>query len=231
MSRTARYFEIIQILRAADRPILAAELAEALEVSVRTIYRDIAYLQARNTPIHGETGIGYVMRRGYDLPAVRFNEDEAEAVYLGLSMIARTGDRGLWKSAKSAARKLHAVAPGVRHLITTAWGATSSDVVDTSHVRHALRDERKLDIAYKDVNGRVTTRTVWPIALIYYADSEVCVGWCELRQAVRHFRIDRILSLTQLEDRFTGAAASILSEWEETQKHASVDARPIHLAD
>ena len=144
-------------------------------------------------------------------------------------MIARTSDRGLWKSAKGAARKLQAIAPGVPHLITSSWGATSTNAVDTSQVRHAIREERKLQIDYGDVNGEVTNRRIWPVALIYYADNEVCVGWCELREAIRHFRIDRILSILQLEDHFTGKAKTILAEWERTQKSASVDARPIHI--
>ena len=111
MARTERLFDIIQILRTSPKPVLAAEIAETLEVSVRTVYRDIAHLQARQVPIHGETGIGYVMRAGYDLPPLSFDEDEAESIILGLTMIARTGDSRLWKSAKSAARKLREVAP------------------------------------------------------------------------------------------------------------------------
>ena len=98
MTKSSRFFEIIHMLRGAKRPLLARDMAEQLEVSVRTIYRDIATLQAMQTPIYGEAGIGYEMRRGYDLPPLNFDLDEAEALSVGLSLVARTGDIGLWKA-------------------------------------------------------------------------------------------------------------------------------------
>lgn len=218
MARTERLFDIIQIIRTAAKPVLAAEIAETLEVSIRTVYRDIAHLQARQVPIYGETGVGYVMRAGYDLPPLSFDEDEAEAIILGLSMVARTGDGGLWKSAKSAARKLREVAPGVRHLIASSWGNDASDTGYASLVRRAIRAETKLRLSYCDTNGTRTDRTVWPLAMIYYFDNEVLVSWCEFRAAIRHFRVDRMLSCTLLSDQFQGCGAEILSDWEENQK-------------
>lgn len=94
MSKSTRFFEIIQMLRAAKAPLLARDMAETLEVSPRTIYRDIATLQSMQTPILGEPGIGYVMRKGYDLPPINLDVEEAEAIAVGLAMIARTGDAG-----------------------------------------------------------------------------------------------------------------------------------------
>ena len=95
MKRSNRLFEIIQILRATPRPVTAAALAEQLEVSERTVYRDIVALQAMRTPIEGEAGVGYIMRRGYDLPPLNFDAEEVEALQVGLSMLARTGDSAL----------------------------------------------------------------------------------------------------------------------------------------
>ena len=111
MPKSDRLFEVIQILRAATAPMKANDIATLLEVSKRTVYRDIATLQAMRTPIYGEAGISYVMQHGYDLPPINFDEDEAEAITIGLSMIARTGDAQLLKAAKCAARKLSGAAP------------------------------------------------------------------------------------------------------------------------
>lgn len=218
MAQTERLFDIIQMLRSAQKPVLAAEIAEALEVSTRTIYRDIAHLQARQVPIQGETGIGYIMRDGYDLPPLSFDEDEAEAIVVGLSLVSRTGDKGLWKSAKSAARKLRAVAPGLRHLIASSWGADPPNADTGMLIRRAIRSEHKLHLSYKDATERATDRVVWPLAMIYYCDNEVLVAWCELRSAIRHFRVDRMQECGQLEDQFRGSGASILAEWEADHK-------------
>jgi len=122
MSKSTRFSEVIQLLRSATKPILAREIAAALEVSVRTVYRDIASLQAMQAPILGEPGVGYVMRKGYDLPPINLDVDEAEAIAVGLSLIARTGDAGLWRAAGRAARKLQEAAPGTRKLVTSSWG-------------------------------------------------------------------------------------------------------------
>lgn len=226
MAQTERLFDVIQILRSAKKPVLAAEIAEALEVSVRTVYRDIAHLQARQVPIQGATGVGYVMRAGYDLPPLSFDEDEAEAIILGLQMIARTGDRGLWNSAKNAARKQHGVAPGVRHLVASSWGSTSG-AIDAFLIRRAIRSETKLHLAYTDASGKQTDRTVWPLAIIYYCDNEVLVAWCETRHAIRHFRLDRMQDFAELEDRFCGQGSAILAKWEHDSKAQVVEtARP-----
>lgn len=222
MAQTERLFDVIQILRNAKKPILAAEIAEALEVSVRTIYRDIAHLQARQVPIQGATGVGYVMRAGYDLPPLSFDEDEAEAIVVGLHMIARTGDQGLWRSAKSAARKLREVAPGIRHLVASSWGSKPS-TIETLPIRRAIRSETKLRLSYSDAASKPTERTVWPLAIIYYCDNEVLVAWCEMRSAIRHFRLDRMRSCTELDERFCGQGSSILSKWEQDHKALVVE--------
>ena len=91
LRRADRLFDIIRILRAASRPVTAAAIADELEVTVRTVYRDVATLQARRVPIEGAAGIGYVLRRGYELPTLMFTEDEAEAIAVGVRLLARTG--------------------------------------------------------------------------------------------------------------------------------------------
>lgn len=227
MSKSDRFFEIIQLLRRAKRPLLAREMAEELEVSRRTIYRDIATLQAMQTPILGEAGVGYVMRKGYDLPPINFDIDEADAVAVGLSMVARTGDPGLWRAARRASRKLSETSPGTRRLVASSWGVEATPAIDLSALRQLIRDERKIRLTYEDAREERTARTVWPLVLIYYVDTAILVGWCELRRDLRHFRVDRMVDCTPLEDGFAGLGAALVARWEETRKQDTVSTKEL----
>lgn len=222
MPKSSRLFEIIQMLRAAKAPLLAQQMADSLEVSKRTIYRDIATLQAMQTPIYGEAGVGYVMRKGYDLPPLNLDADEAEAIAIGLSLIARTGDQSLWRAAGRASRKLNAVAPGTRRLIASSWGGAALQQTDLGPLRSAIRDEQKINMRYRDVEGRVTERRVWPLVLIYYVDTSMIAAWCELREGLRHFRLDRIESWSPDRETFTGQGDALRTDWEATLKDATV---------
>lgn len=122
MARSDRLFEIIQVLRAISRPVTAEELATKLEVSTRTIYRDIATLQSRQTPIEGEAGVGYMMRRGYDLPPLNFNQEEIEALRVGLLLLSRTGDTMLQKAASRIFEKVDALHGPADWLQVSPWG-------------------------------------------------------------------------------------------------------------
>ncbi len=222
MRKTTRLLKIIQLLRQASRPLLAREIAEELEVSKRTVYRDIAALQAMRTPIVGEPGVGYVMRKGYDLPPINFDTNEAEAVAVGLSLVARTGDIDLWQAARRAFRKLNDAAPGVRRLLASSWGVEAAPAVEMADLRAAIRREKKIRIAYEDANGEGTRRIVWPLVLIYYIDAAMLVGWCELRDDLRHFRVDRMSACEFLSDSFEGAGDALISRWEATLKEDTV---------
>ncbi len=223
MARSERFFEIIQILRSASAPVKAADLSAELEVSKRTVYRDIATLQAMRTPIYGEAGIGYVMRRGYDLPPVNFNEDEAEAITIGLSMIARTGDAHLLAAAKRAARKLGEAAPQTDTLIASSWGADMPAHADPYLIRRAIRSETKLRIGYCDAKGDDSNRIIWPLILIYYADNTMLVAWCDLRNDFRHFRLDRMTGCTAIAEQFTGKGPALRATWQAELKSITVD--------
>lgn len=199
MRKASRLFEIIQILRLAKKPVTAAVIAEQLEVTVRSIYRDIVALQAMRVPIEGGRGIGYVLRPGFDLPPLMFSIEEMEAIVLSLALLERTGDVELKQAAKRVGAKIAgAVPPPLRQALDAnalhAWGFAppSTAAIDLSLVRRAIRDEEKLELAYRDELGRATERTIRPIALIYYAETANIVAWCELRQAIRNFRGDRI---------------------------------------
>lgn len=216
MARSSRMFEIIQLLRVAKRPCTAQELADELEVTKRTIYRDIASLQAMRVPIIGEAGIGYVMRAGFDLPPINFDIEEAEAITVGLLMIARTGDHGLERAARRAARKLSDAAPLSEALFSSSWGPQAPTGIDLSEIRNAIRQTLEIQISYRDDSRRQTMRTVLPLAIIYYADSIVIAAWCKLRQDYRHFRPDRISSYTILTGSFADRATALRQKWAAT---------------
>ena len=210
--RSSRMFEIIQLLRSAKGPVRAQDIADQLEVTKRTIYRDIASLQSMRVPIEGEAGIGYIMRPGYNLPPINFDVEEAEAISVGLSMIARTGDRALERAASRAMQKLSAATSLSETLFSSNWGAAPSEI-DLGDVRTAIRQEIKLALKYRDVEGCVTGRTIRPIAIVYYSDVVVVAAWCEMRTDFRHFRADRMMSCEMLSEGFKGEAEALRRDW------------------
>ena len=220
MRKAARLFEIIQVLRLSKAPVTAATIAETLEVSQRTVYRDIVALQAMRVPIEGDRGIGYIMRPGFDLPPLMFSIEEIEAIVLALGLLERTGDGELKEAAKRVGTKIAgAVPPPLRQVLDMkalhAWGtvAPSPPGLDLSLVRRAIRDERKLELAYRDEGGRETERIIWPAALIYYSQTSNIVAWCELRQALRNFRTERVERCTVLDDFFKGQGERLRQDW------------------
>src|SRR5438874_2294426 len=220
MRRTDRLFDIVQKLRAAARPMTAAALADQLEVTVRTVYRDIAALQASRVPIEGAAGIGYVLRRGFDLPPLMFTAEEIDAIAVGARHVQRLRDPQLQKATESVLAKVTAIVPeSLQSYLRTApfyvseGSAPPLTGVDLAEVRESMRSRRKIAIAYVDADGRGSTRTIWPIALAYYVDVTVIAGWCELRDAFRHFRGDRIRSARVLEDRFPADGGRLFAEW------------------
>lgn len=220
MRKASRLFEIIQILRLAKRPVTAAVIAEKLEVVARSIYRDIAALQAMRVPIEGGRGVGYILRPGYELPPLMFSVEETEAIVLALALLDRTGDAALKKAARRVNQKIAAAVPApLRRTFDNrsihAWGtiAREPEGVDLGAVRRAIRDEQKLAIDYRDENGRETKRTIWPLALIYYSENANIVAWCEVRQALRNFRTDRVRKSALVEDFFRGAGDRLRATW------------------
>ena len=225
MSRSNRMFEIIQFLRGAAKPTTAQEQAEALEVVPRTIYRDIAALQAMRVPIEGEAGIGYVMRAGFDLPPLMFTTEEVEAIVVGLALLRRTGDVGLQTAADNVSDKIAEVLPDDRDsdlaglpLYVSPWGARAPTRVDFRLLRRAIREETKLRIIYEDSDARRTRRVIRPLALLYYIEVVVLTAWCELRQAFRHFRVDRIVDCKVTGRRFSGEGDKLRALWREQHR-------------
>lgn len=213
MTRSTRMFEIIQILRNAEKPRTAQQIAEELEVTKRTIYRDIAALQAIRVPVDGEAGIGYIMRPGFDLPPLNFNVEEAEAITVGLTLIARTGDKGLNRAARSAAQKMTEATQLSQTVFAATRGIEEPKVIDLSVIRKAIREERKLYIDYQNGNDIRSHRIIRPIAIAYHTDAIVIAAWCELRKDLRHFRPDRISAFKELDDNFVGESDKLRQEW------------------
>ena len=216
MRKATRLFEIIQLLRAASRPMTAAAMAERLECGQRTVYRDIAALQGMRVPIDGERGLGYILRPGFDLSPLMFTAEEAEALVLALALLQRTGDTGLHKAARSAGDRIAAAMPDRRFDAGAlyAWGSPQPPDGNTlSLVRQAIREERKLALIYADQTGAQTERIIRPLAVIYYAAHSTLVGWCELRHALRNFRADRVLGATLLDEYFTGQGDALRALW------------------
>jgi predicted DNA-binding transcriptional regulator YafY len=229
MSRSARLLELLQALRGRRRPVTAAELARTLEVSERTIYRDIATLVATGAPIAGEAGVGYVLKPGLFLPPLMFTMDEIEAVMLGLRYVDQRGDEVLTKAASAARAKVGAVLPA-EGLATLSAPMTMpgpsprfpENAVPILQLRGAIREQRQLDIAYVDSEGRWSRRIVWPIQLGFMDNARVLGAWCEQRQAFRTFRTDRILSAVEGE-RYPGRRTDLLRDF---VKHLNAKAAP-----
>ena len=220
MSRTARLFDLLQLLRRHRRPVVAALLAEELGVSKRTVYRDIETLIALGAPIAGEAGVGFLLRPGFLLPPLMFTEEELEALALGGRWVLQQGDGALATAAKDALAKIAAVLPlplSTRlddpGLMAVLPAPPIEGSVDPAMIRAAIRRERKLRIIYADESGRRSERMVWPIALVYFQTTRLLAAWCELRDGFRHFRLDRIADAAVLEMRYPQGRAALTKAW------------------
>ncbi len=220
MRRSDRLFDIIQRLRTASGPVTAATLADELEVTPRTVYRDIATLQARRVPIEGAAGVGYLLRRGFDLPPLMFTVDEVEAIAVGARMVRRLRDPKLQEAAASVLAKVTVVVPDALRaslaaspIFVSEGDAVAAEGVDMAELRSAIRESRKLHIAYADEQGRRTHRTIWPIAMAYYVDVTLVGAWCEMRGDYRNFRVERIQSSKVLDEHFDQENGRLFREW------------------
>jgi predicted DNA-binding transcriptional regulator YafY len=208
MRRADRLFQIIQILRRSTRPVTAAALAEELEISKRTVYRDVADLIGQRVPIEGEAGLGYLLATDYDMPPLMLTSDEIEAVMLGAQWVAGRSDKILSNAARDVVAKIAAVVPERLRpfIVEPSVGAKPTieepeERVDTSMLRSAIRNGVKLRLRYRSEAGEETERTVWPVILGYAETNRLLVAWCELRQSFRHFRTDRIIEAEMLDER------------------------------
>jgi predicted DNA-binding transcriptional regulator YafY len=220
VTRAERLLALLQLLRSHRFPVSGASLADELGISLRTLYRDIAVLQAQGAHIEGEPGLGYVMRPGFMLPPLMFTEEELEALVLGSRWVARRTDGELSEAAKRAIAKIGAVLPDdlretldASALLIGPAGGSDAPEPSLEPVRQAIRAERKLALTYADAEGRTTERVVWPFALGYFERTRIVVAWCESRAAFRHFRADRIRAIAPLDARYPRRRQALLADW------------------
>lgn len=207
MRRAERLFRLVAELRRRGVS-RASDLAAALEVSERTVYRDMAHLQASGLPIEGAAGVGYLLRPGFDLPSLTFTFDQLEALATGAAFVIAAGDPELAEAARQARAKIEAALPPERaaSLSISPFMATRRAEAKApplaAVLRRAIRERAVLALTYRDGAGAVSERSVRPLALTSYTDGWLLGGWCELRQALRDFRLDRIATATPLVRRF-----------------------------
>lgn len=219
MRRAERLFQIVQRLRGRG-PVTAATLGRELEVSPRTIYRDVQDLVLSGVPIQGEAGVGYALPRSFDLPPLMFDEAEIEALVLGARIVESWADAELARAARNVLSKVEVVLPArLRDLIPDATlfapgfhvrKATSEGL---SELRAAIKARRKVALAYRDRGDASTARTVQPLGVFYWGASWSLGAWCELRRDFRNFRLDRVTKLDVLDETFSDLPGRTLRDF------------------
>jgi predicted DNA-binding transcriptional regulator YafY len=220
LGRSTRLLTLLQALRRRRLPVTAATLAREMEVSERTIYRDLSELAAQGAPVEGEAGVGYILRPGLFLPPLMLTEDETEAVLLGLRYVDQRGDDVLATAAENVRAKIAAVLSQERQdAALTPMTIPGPDghgfpenKVPLSLLRSAIRTQKRLAIDYIDGEERRTRRVIWPIQLGFMDSARVLTGWCELRKAFRFFRTDRIVS-AEVGDRYPARRADLVCDF------------------
>ena len=220
MNRADRMLRLIQVLRRHRSPVTADRLARELEVSVRTVYRDVATLMASRVPVRGEAGIGYVLEEGYDLPPMMLTADEVEAVLIGMRWLRERADPVLARAADDVVAKVGAILPAALKpvLFDATLLAPAMDrpivveTIDVAPVRRAIREGRALHIAYLDEGGSRSQRRIWPFGLAYFETVRVVLAWCEMRGDFRHFRTDRIESFSE-DGPYPARRAELMRRW------------------
>ena len=220
MRRAERLFQIIQILRRSRQPVTADAMAVELETSKRSVYRDIAALIGQRAPIRGEAGVGYVLEAGYDMPPLMLTPDEIEAAVLGAQWVAGRGDPVLATAANDLIAKIAAAVPEqLRPYVlqpateaSRAWKALP-DGIDIAQTRAWIHAGRKIRLDYRDEKGAVSQRVIWPVTVAYLDTVRMLIGWCELREAFRSFRTDRVAGADFLEDRHGHRPSVLRAKW------------------
>ncbi|NRB67742.1 MAG: YafY family transcriptional regulator [Vibrio sp.] len=209
MSKSERLFELLTLLRSKRYAVTAANLAQTMEVSERTIYRDIQSLVNSGVPIQGEAGVGYILQSGAHLPPLMFSEREMMALELGMRMVRSWSDSDLADASISASNKILSVLPdrlkqqveSFPILVPDFYTQTAS-ARHGQMLRHAIDTKLKIDIDYVAENGSRTQRTLQPLGQMFWGKVWTLVAWCELRDDYRHFRLDRIEKLSILDQQF-----------------------------
>lgn len=230
MRRADRLIKITHFLRSRRRAVTAKQIGEAFGICTRTVYRDIQDLMDSGVPIAGEAGVGYMIDKDYYLPPVSFDQDELEAISLGISMVRQWTDQHFAAKADNAFEKIQAILPkklqGELAQVTTYSLPTPLPVpweVSFSALRESIRKQQKLFIDYQDENKHASSRTIRPLALMFFSPVWVLVSWCEKREDFRNFRLDRIEELHHLEVSFEDEADKSLAAYLEKEAACYAD--------
>lgn len=217
MARADRMFQLVELLR-SRRFATGAWLAQKLNVSLRTLYRDIRDLSLSGVPIEGEAGVGYRLRYRLDVPPLLFDTQELEALLVGSRMVQAWGDEELARAATVALAKIHNVLPEalkreaqVAKLFVS--GSPSGAPALLQVLRHAVRNRTIVNIDYAREDGTPSVREIWPLALSFWGRNWTLVGWCCLRESFRSFRVDRILELRKSASQFPDLPGRRLSDF------------------
>lgn len=217
MSRAERLLALMQCLRRHRHPVTGMALANELQISVRTLYRDIASLRAQGARIDGDPGLGYVLKPGFLLPPLMLSPGELEAIMLGVRWVAQQTDLELASDAGNALAKIIAVLPADLQRMSESESLLVPPgpplLVDLPLVRRAIRAEHRLSIRYVDGQARHSRRVIWPFALGFFEKVRVVAAWCELRGELRHFRVDRMADVQMLPDRYPKRRYLLLRDW------------------
>ncbi|UZE21985.1 YafY family transcriptional regulator [Pseudomonas sp. B21-056] len=223
MSRSHRLFDLLQVLRRYRGAVSGEVLASEAGVSLRTIRRDIATLQAMGADIEGAPGVGYMLRPGFLLPPLSFTSEELQALVAGAQWVSRQTDGALSLAAQNALAKIGGV------LSSDMRSALDDDAlyiarrredlsgIDLIRVRQAINEQRKIRIMYTDQTGTPSERIIWPIMLGFVESRRFIAGWCELREDFRLFRTDRIVTADFLDDRYSRSRRQLVKEWRAQQ--------------
>ncbi len=218
MRRTDRLFEIIQLFR-GGRLLLGRDIAARLEVSLRTIYRDIETLVASGVPIEGERGVGYILRAPIFLPPLTLTHVELEALHLGMQIVRGSKDADLAEAATQLLLKIDAVLPDTSRVTNHLTGlsvygfADSGPLIFLGAIRHAISTRMTLSIAYTRLDGTETSRTIRPLHVEYWGNAWTCTAWCNTRDDFRVFRIDRISDCKETGDIFSLTAGKTYADY------------------
>lgn len=220
MRRSDRLFDIIQILR-DGKLHRAQDIADRLEVSVRTIYRDMDTLVASGVPVEGERGVGYMVREQITLPPLNLTPAELEALNLGMAIVAEAADPDLKSAAESLADKIDAVLPTQVVAEADSWKFAVYPFADAARglahmapIRAAIKSRQKLRLSYRRIDGVLTERVVRPLHMEYWGRVWTLTSWCELRQGFRVFRIDLIEAISPLPEVFADEPGKRLSDYD-----------------
>lgn len=219
MRRADRLFQIVQNLH-HDRVVTARDLADELEVSERTIYRDIQDLSLSGIPVTGEAGVGYRLMKGFRIPPLMFNEEELESLVLGARMVRAWTDKNLARAAHQALRKIEQVVPDKlkpqfdrQDMIVPDFPMEGQAGEQLIVIRQAIKEKHKVSFSYTRADGNSSKRTVHPLGLFYWGKVWTLVAWCELRDDFRHFRLDRISHWKKTTNKFVDVEGRTLQDF------------------